>query len=1205
MTPAKTLKVRRWDRGARLLAALLLLLAAALLVSQSPALVQQAGAQTSGPSSLVVKDLKTGDPIANFNYTINADNVGDPADPANMPSVIKGQSNSPVAAVGDQGSAGSVDLDPGKYVASVSADGYKLGGEHFSAGDTVTVLLEPEPKAGLDPSRLAKIRVHAFEDNRMVNGENDAPLESGLEGFDVVIKDEVGHVTQDYYGNAIGTEYEKDANGDLVLDPNGQPIPVPNTGGNILTDANGDAVVENLAPGKYGVQVIAPDGSGWIQTSTLEGTHTIDAWIDEGNDGTISEVPGVSPSPMAEIGFVKEQSFANPGSGSIKGRARTALEYITEAANPPLGDPVKSPYIALTALDLNDELSYLGRGNPDGTFDIQNVPDGKYQLTIWDEPMDYIISFRTATVSGGNVVDMGDIGVPRWFGKTLGTVFEDNGKDGNGNPITRADGTDAAGNQILDCDQNDPNSCEKGLPGVDVGTRYKDGSTQYGTLTDAQGHYALNETFPLGRFTVAEVSNVRYAPTGASVRSEYNGTDLKSLSVPGALLMSTFSWTGKNYIDWGKKRYTGSENGGISGIVYYATMRTEENARYQSGDPYEPGVPGVKVDLYQADTDANGDPIKEADGSVKTKTADPIATVNTDSWQQPTGCDVLDENGNTPTDPAYAPTAQQIADNCLEVPALGNETRDGVFDGGYAFSTYTDPSDGQTKPLPPGDYVVKMRIPKDKNGNDLYKIVKEEDVNIEKGENFVPQVPPPPCAGALHTVNDPRQGPYDGQQMPLCDSKLVHLNAQQNAGADFFMFTDTPIPGRVWGLVTDDLNIETDPSLLYYGDKKGIAHIPVGVYDHTGRLIQTVYTDDNGIFETILPSTGTFNVPTPSGVSPNMYTFLANDPGPDPNNPNPVQGPGTVMGYDPNYSTLPLIYDVWPGKTTAADMAILPNTPGGDPGGAQAGEPEDGAPDVQNVQNPVVQAAGARNLVIKGKDFGAAPQVTLDGKQITVNSMSGDTQINAAVPAGFPVGPHELLVKSGGRTSATGLKVHVLGTSGKTTYRPTVIRVNQGQKIQDAINRASGNTLIVVGPGTYNENLIVHKGVKLQGVGPGSVTINGSYVDAHSAAWHSLLGSVNFDGDRNVNEGSAITVLAKAGQFTPTFRPSIDGFTIKGGRGDSGGGIFVNGYGRYLDISNNVIQGNRGYYGGAVTLGRPYSGDAHNTNVRIRYNRVL
>ena len=47
----------------------------------------------------------------------------------------------------------------------------------------------------------------------------------------------------------------------------------------------GEAVIKNLPPGKYGTIAIPPavDDSGnpvkWIQTTTIEGTPTIDAWV--------------------------------------------------------------------------------------------------------------------------------------------------------------------------------------------------------------------------------------------------------------------------------------------------------------------------------------------------------------------------------------------------------------------------------------------------------------------------------------------------------------------------------------------------------------------------------------------------------------------------------------------------------------------------------------------------------------------------------------------------------------------------------------------------------------------------------------------------------------------------------------------------------------------------------------------------------------
>ena len=36
-------------------------------------------------------------------------------------------------------------------------------------------------------------------------------------------------------------------------------------------------------------------------------------------------------------------------------------------------------------------------GNADGTFTINNVPDGTYTLTYWDEPQDYILDLISVT----------------------------------------------------------------------------------------------------------------------------------------------------------------------------------------------------------------------------------------------------------------------------------------------------------------------------------------------------------------------------------------------------------------------------------------------------------------------------------------------------------------------------------------------------------------------------------------------------------------------------------------------------------------------------------------------------------------------------------------------------------------------------------------------------------------------------------------
>ena len=164
-----------------------------------------------------------------------------------------------------------------------------------------------------------------------------------------------------------------------------------------------------------------------------------------------------------------------------------------------------------------------------------------------------------------------------------------------------------------------------------------------------------------------------------------------------------------------------------------------------------------------------------------------------------------------------------------------------------------DPITGAPTPseplLTPGDYVVEVVPPA------FYQVIKEEDQNTDEGDVLVPQIPPPPCVGPLHAVDDARN-PADGQDTPLCNKKLVTLDDGQNPAADFFLFTDvdddpttntakdgswTTIdsvapPGRIFGFVGDDLRFDTDQKSPWFGQPLALPNIPVGVYDYNGRL---------------------------------------------------------------------------------------------------------------------------------------------------------------------------------------------------------------------------------------------------------------------------------------------------------------------------------------------------------------------------------
>jgi hypothetical protein len=187
---------------------------------------------------------------------------------------------------------------------------------------------------------------------------------------------------------------------------------------------------------------------------------------------------------------------------------------------------------------------------------------------------------------------------------------------------------------------------------------------------------------------------------------------------------------------------------------------------------------------------------------------------------------------------------------------------------------------------------------------------------------------------------------------------------------------------------------------------------------------------------------------------------------------------------------------------------------------------------------------------------------------------------------------------------------------------------------------------------------VIYAPVKLQGVGPGGAypdanAVPGSIIDGravggdtpYSEWWRATLipeiwnnrggwdrGLVDAEGNPTLYEGAVITVYGESGEFGSGFRAGIDGFIIEGGDQQGfpnniqfiggeqipgaqpivvvqGGGIYVDGYARYLQITNNLIRSNGGAYGGGIRLGTPNVAqpltDNNNENIRIANNRIL
>jgi hypothetical protein len=1085
-----------------------------------------------------------GDPITQFTYLINIDNTGtteqqrSPAagtgcspqdvgypESCRWPSIGSNVDQSPIYSHGDQDDF-PLNLPDGRYLISVLADGYKIDGEHFCIetsstipgcitplDDPLTVELQPNP---LPDSTL---KAFVFRDDALTNGTQDIPAETGLAGFVGHINDILGEVTTDVYGNPLCTTYVgEDPLTHIIplsaLDADMLPV-VDTIGGECLSDADGILTIPHLGTNRYTTYVIPPDGQQWIQTTTLEGNHDWDTWIMEGSTGFDTEfVLAGEPVPQPIFGFVQPTNTLAGGSGHIIGQVNDFKHY-----TPPIGGafdpwgghvgakiagPIYRPWLSLADLQAGDVAVWVGQGNADGSFDISGVPDGNYSLSWWDEPQNYNLNMINVTVSGGTV-DVGVLPLNGWWTKYEGYVFNDLNRNG----------------------VKDPG--EPGVPNFTLTLRKRDNTLmdrgQTAVSTDSQGHYLFESAYPLGEWVILEAYSDSFFTTGVTYQADNQPapTTIKGAGVDVSVL-PIIGHSGT--MDWGVHAYdpTGANgvdprNGGIVGTVSYGTTRNELDPQYFAAEDWQPGISGLPVELWApVDCDTNPgtacDPFGlyelASDGSyAKGKL---LNTYVTESWSRPTGCTARDVDGNPlihGVQEQVLATNQETGGTCVEsfmqevqyAPYPTDQgTPDANFgaavDGNYGFGDgcfngtldATDPENpvcvgGTFDPLPAGDYLVQVVIPDDASGKPMYNVTKEEDINIGNGDQIVPQVPPPSCAGPLHTVDllgdgtdgygpmilpDPSGNgggditvpasapvnnvtfldiggsPFEGMPKPLCDTKLVGLNNGKSIVPVFELFTDVPIPSRLRGLVVDDTFFSTDPRSTMYGEKAGVPFAPVGVYDFNNRLVTTLESDFNGVYDVLLPSTNHISCPTPSGVCANMYRFVANDPGvPGRLNPN----------WKPEYRTIATEFEAFPGVIIPTDLA--PTQVGlrieGPAGLLPAACTLDAAtPQLFAVSRPYVDGSGT--FTINGLGFGAAGQVTLDGTIVLPTTSWNDTTIAVTVPAGTPAGPHQLKITrtDNGQSTVNGLTFHVLG--GGTPALPSTT-------LRDNFNRANSNNL--------------------------------------------------------------------------------------------------------------------------------------------------
>ena len=1182
-----------------------------------------------------------------------------------MPVVGKGDSNRL------RRQLNNLTLDPDKqyFISILPESGYSIGGAQFKGSQrNVTVYLNSHPIP------TAQITIFVHEDIRPINNVWDNG-ENGLQGFSIVLEDaggkygaSAGIQSVDVYGNPLCTTYNQDGS---ILE----------AGAGCTTDADGVVNIKNLAPGKYGVIVVPPTGSTWVQTSTIEGTKLIDAWVKANEPSFFGEFG--PPGPHVSVGFVP----AGPSAPYVSPQLNGSVTVTGQVVNLHLSRPPDSafynggPFPHTTPwVGINDASGgVLGDGlyaeiTDEGNFSIDGLSPGKeYQLVVWDENLDLVFAQTSLTVdASGNCnglsgCDLGDVPVFQWFTRMEHYVFNDANENG-----------------FWDVTGEGP------IPEQNVNLRWRDGTIYQAFPTDGEGIAPFDQVFPFFSWLVAEVDFARFKATGATVVVDDGGpvpfgsewsfgdqlnpqsqgapadsasdvVDNVSRTETGPVLTQAFQgFLGQtSVVQWGKAAYGPNENGGISGMVFYAVTRAEDYPQYAAAEPWEPGIPGVTVNLYSINDPAN-----------------PIATTTTDSWDEsiPTECQY-----GSGTDRPYI--FRDINTDCYDGMRNWNQVRPGVFDGGYAFgpefeladypegfptwiqASLSDPNVGFLKP---GQYIVEIIPP------DGYEIIKSHDRNVDFGDEYTPSplLLPPPCVGAEYFVNAElslfpgEPAPLAGQPLNTCDRKQITLSSGANAAADFFLFTEVPIAGHLVGFILDDTANEFDPSSPQFGEKYAPPFLPVSIRDFTGREIGRTVSDEYGRYNALVPSTFTENLSKPSGISPNMLTTCMNAKTLPNGNPDPL--------HNPQYSQFCYTFQYMPGSTTYLDTPVVPVAAfaGPDQNPLDCEQPTRtpriksvsvetngfGGPYIPSNNSGMIQNAQTMTITSMGRvsvpnpDYdgvgGLEPKtirrdyrfgnnqgtgsVTLDGVPLNVTNWSQQT-ITVAIPAntnfGSRGGKQLLVTRGNGNSTTTGITVQV-GLRNQSSVRT----VTSGGSIQDAINAANPNDLILVEPGSYNEMVIMWKPVQLQGWGEGSTFINAIKTPFEKlTAWRTLAESLLTDGSVSLvpgqelgfggiepdtffsEEGAGVFVVAPQGGSS-RFRlgrnrgARIDGLTISGA--DTGGGVVVNGYADYLDISNLRIVNNSSFYAGGIRVGHPtvqlndQHTDARNDYVNIHHNTV-
>lgn len=352
------------------------------------------------------------------------------SDLCNWPSIhFAGQSK--VVTNGDQSSwsptvalpywDGAHGIQDGKYLVSVTAEGFEIGGGYFTLpSPTSQVLVEMNPL----PLPTGTLRGHAFLDMSPTNTQWDAPAEPGLAGFRARLTDFDGPVVDDYFGNPLCTEYVTDAQGHTLLDAGGRPT-IKRIGQGCFSDLNGYVRIPNLGPNRYALTLIPcdpVDPNDPVHTNIVTETSTAGATGAAISAGALVTsipvtpaltgfIPGERQITVGNDTFVVAAGGASGGSTSIPVQGKTASSAIAA------GTPINIVKVTGCRSNSTNDIPETGiPGAPGTVVDVASraywsqtfTLEGNHDHDVWLMPND--TGFDTEMVVGGELVPFVHIG---------------------------------------------------------------------------------------------------------------------------------------------------------------------------------------------------------------------------------------------------------------------------------------------------------------------------------------------------------------------------------------------------------------------------------------------------------------------------------------------------------------------------------------------------------------------------------------------------------------------------------------------------------------------------------------------------------------------------------------------------------------------------------------------------------------------------